>query len=290
MKRLEHLQGLRFLLFLAVFMFHTSMFQGMKDTILYQYFFGAGGMLGVCCFFVLSGFVVGIQEPAKQKSIGMVVWKRIRKIYPYHLFFLLAVLPLFIFMFISDFGGSLIKLILNALLLQSWIPTPDYYLSYNGVSWFLSTLIFLSVFDIPLYWVFSKISRNIPVNAGCIAVIIFCCTVSFVLAFFVKENSRYWLYIFPPTRLLDYISGFCAGKLFLYYKDRRKMEQKHLQNDKRKTWAGSMILFIMVIFMICGNLVPFEYSRQAIFMPGAILTVMVIGGGYHFLQILNWCV
>lgn len=67
-------------------------------------------------------------------------WKaRVVKLYPLHLLCFAAIFLLGIRSFAMT---DLPKAALNLLLLQSWVPLSDYYMSYNAVSWFLSDELF----------------------------------------------------------------------------------------------------------------------------------------------------
>ena len=101
-------------------------------------------------FFMLSGFVAAASVKDKQwdfpSTLNYYVGRLIR-IWPPH------VLALFTLLFlwsipIRTFGIGTFSA--NFLLLQSWIPSPSYYFSYNAPSWYLSSLMGLYLM-IPLF-------------------------------------------------------------------------------------------------------------------------------------------
>ena len=128
---IETLQSLRFIFVLMIFMSHFT-YRGICA-------FDAGGDCGVSFFFILSGFVLSLGYGSRIREgtfcYGRFMLRRLRKIYPLHLLCLLF----FLVVSRSDFD---LTVLLNELLLQSWVPDPNYYFSCNSVSWFLSSLLF----------------------------------------------------------------------------------------------------------------------------------------------------
>ena len=101
--------------------------------------FDAGGDCGVAFFFMLSGFVcsLGYGHRLREGTFNYAgfIWKRFMKLYPLHLLCLL-------FYLVVSHSPLDLKVLLNILLLQSWVPDADWYFSCNSVSWFLSSLLF----------------------------------------------------------------------------------------------------------------------------------------------------
>ena len=88
---------------------------------------------------------------------GKYLWRKVKKIYPLYLF-----TTLYLFLYtntesltalfdVQRFPGQLLR---NLLLVQSWSAEGAF--SYNGVGWFLSTLMFLSVFNLPVMFLLNK--------------------------------------------------------------------------------------------------------------------------------------
>lgn len=82
----------------------------------------------------MSGFVLTYSYPSLNKlgETRQFYIGRIARIFPAHLVTLLAGLALGVPFVASYFFA-------NVLLLQSWVPTGDYFFSYNAVSWSIST-------------------------------------------------------------------------------------------------------------------------------------------------------
>ena len=126
--------------------------------------FDAGGDCGVAFFFLLSGFVCSLAYGPKISNgsfhYGRFLWNRLKKLYPLHLLCLLF----YLLVSRAPLDG---KVLMNVLLLQSWIPNMDYYFACNSVSWFLSTLMFCYVLFPLLYrwlsWPFTVLAALICV-------------------------------------------------------------------------------------------------------------------------------
>lgn len=132
---IESLQSLRIIFVAMVFMSHFAL-----NTTPFDY----GGDCGVAFFFMLSGFVLshahGGQVADGSYAAGRFLKKRLFKFYPLHL-------PCLLFTIAIHAGrltpADYVRLLPNFFLIQSWFPQSDIYFSGNGVSWFLSDLLFM---------------------------------------------------------------------------------------------------------------------------------------------------
>lgn len=75
-KKIDAIQGSRFLLFLNLFLFHTTAFSvvgefNVKDTEAYKLFLSGSGIQAVTFFIVLSGFIMGIHKVEKWNRGGV---------------------------------------------------------------------------------------------------------------------------------------------------------------------------------------------------------------------------
>lgn len=204
------LQGFRVLLCLLVFLFHINS-QVATNIELFSGF----GTLAVSYFFILSGFVHYISyKPGatftenKQKTI-----KRIINNYPLHWICLILMIPLKHSDLALNFK-TVERILINASLLQSWIPIQKVCLDFNGASWFLSDMIFMLVMTVPL----CKLSNKIKSAKSLLLAILgiqFIELIFSVLLF--GEDSQRILYFNPLIRLLDYFAGIVVAKIFKRY-------------------------------------------------------------------------
>lgn len=174
------------------------------------------GGFAVCFFFMLSGFVLSCGYQDKILT-GTIKYKdfiagRVVKIYILH--WLLLPVGFYIH---RDIWGDVSKyLVANIFLLQSWIPDHYSYYSGNGVSWFLSTLLFC-------YIIYPFLIKRLSVLhlKGNMIICILLFFVRIALEYIVPQDRAVdWLYISPFTRWID----FCMG--ILVYSFYRQLDQE----------------------------------------------------------------
>ena len=186
------LQSLRFVFVMMIFMSHFAY----KDI----HPFEAGGDCGVAFFFLLSGFVVSLGYGGQIRegsfSYGTFLWKRLKKLYPLHLLCLL-------FYLVVSHAPLDMKVLLNALLLQSWMPDADWYFSCNSVSWFLSSLFFC-------YAVFPWVYRHLSISLTIVILM------AYAAVYSLTPDSRVnaVLYVFPLVRFVDFYLGMLLCQLY----------------------------------------------------------------------------
>lgn len=213
--RADQLQFLRFCVFFAIFSWHAVRY------VPYWFPHGEGALNAVVFFFILSGVVTGYSLHDKEVvfSVGATkqyLLKKIKKVYPlYFITTIFAVaysgLPAYIANY--DYQSAMTafsQLIKNLLLLQSWFPRGYY--AFNGVGWFLSSIMFLYLLNVPLSACLTAIGKK--KHWRLITGLIFCVTVGLIVLYcYVLKgtNMEFTEYIFPPSRLGEYICGLCIG-------------------------------------------------------------------------------
>lgn len=189
---IETLQSLRFIFIMMIFMSHFA-YRGIGP-------FDAGGDCGVAFFFMLSGFVVslGYGRQIREGSFryGRFLRKRFCKLYPLHLLCLL-------FWFIVSKSAVDGHVVLNLLLLQSWIPDNEYYFSCNSVSWFLSCLVFCYIL---FPWAYKHVSK------GCATVVLAVYVIICLLTPYKDVNAI--LYVNPLVRFVDFYIGMLLCRIY----------------------------------------------------------------------------
>ena len=189
---IETLQSLRFIFVMMIFMSHFA-YRDIRA-------FDAGGDCGVAFFLMLSGFVCSLGYGKRLRenvfSYRDFIWKRVRKLYPLHLFCLL-------FYLLGSHAPLDMKVLLNALLLQSWVPDADWYFSCNKVSWFLSSLLFCYlVFP----WVYRHLSKYLT-----LAVLVAYAVVCWLTPY---DRVNAVLYVFPLVRFVDFYIGMLLCQFY----------------------------------------------------------------------------
>lgn len=229
---IETLQSLRFIFFVMIFMSHFE-YDGRPA-------FDAGGDCGVSFFFILSGFVLASAYSGRIASGSFrhrtFMARRIAKIYPLHLLCLLA----FVVINIRHIGADdLPALLSNLLLIQSWIPSADFYFSANAVSWFLSDILLCySVFPV----VFRVVRRMTPaaLTSAWAAVL---AAYAVLLCNIPDAMTNAIVYVFPPVRTVDFAIGVTLWRVAVWLKKRRAAvsENRQVAFDSRSAGLRSRL-------------------------------------------------
>lgn len=244
-KKIYSLQILRALAFVGVFLSHTGI------TV-----FSGSGAWGVSVFFILSGFLfVYTKINSNLSHVGIVgnikyATNKIRKLYILHIVTMLLAIP---FCFLGDGTFSLaqflMSLILNVCLLQEWVPLS--LRSINGVSWYLSVLLF--IYSVSPY-ILDKMRQIVFFRGKMIVCLLFLFLLQFLIGYYASffpyncmesiyfdTDLTHWIvYDFPLVRLIDWMIGALLGGL--YY--------SHLRHNIMIRKDYLLYMIFAVIFMI----------------------------------------
>lgn len=224
--RAEQLQFLRFCAFGLIFLWHAN-------TYAFSFFpKGNGAANGVCFFILLGGFVSGYSSYNKDihcsgKEVLRYMRKKLEKLYP--LYFATTIFTisysgmpsLVAFHSFSNVGSSLKQLLRNLLLIQSWFPSN--YFSFNGVGWFLSTIMFLYLLNIPLRASATKIKKLKNANVYFSAIFFISFILIIIYCYLLRDtNLEYTEYVLPVSRIGEYICGMALG--YLIFNINNKLE------------------------------------------------------------------
>lgn len=265
--KIESLQTLRSIAFLEIFLGHCGIL----------FFTGA---FGVSIFIVLSGFCMAMNYLPRietmKVSLGSNVkyaLSKVRKLYGLHLFMLLCA---FLLAGMPMSGGAVRRLMMDILLVQSWSPHAEDYFSYNGVAWYLSVYLFVSIAAPYIIRSLSKIKEKRKLLLSMTFV-----SVMMVLAgayvtqrpLPVGDHFAFWLtYISPVYRILEFYLGASLGKLYL----ESKSESTDHVIRATVAEAAAAVAFVGVICIfhkIEGRYDGLCYT--ALFTPVSMLLVMV---------------
>lgn len=167
------------------------------------------GSKAVCFFFVLSGFVLsyGYGRKLQTMTYKNFIIGRVCKLYPLHW----LLLPIGFYINRGYIEQTWYFIPANFLLLQSWIPDSNSYYSGNGLSWFLSTTLFLYIVFPYLWKICSRLSirRNLFIFIILIAIR---CSLDYTIHGDMRVDL---LYISPAVRWMDFTVGIIT---FIIYK------------------------------------------------------------------------
>ena len=245
--------GWRYIFAVAIFMHH---YQIDGKSVLQ-----AGGTIGVTFFFILSGFLLayGYKKRLMTREISTSDFYKARavKLYPLHILCFAAVFLLGIRNFVT---ADLPKAVLNLFLLQSWVPSPDYYMSYNAVSWFLSDeLFFYLMFPFVLPVLLNGSGKKIAVGAG-----IFAISYSAAAALIPLDHYHAYFYINPLSRFADFVFGILVFRIF---DQRRQATVGHTSRAE----AGAILLVFATFILFDHIPKPYHYCSVIFWGPVAML-------------------
>lgn len=255
---IKELTSLRFILILVIFFHHA----------LPNY--PGGGDMGVACFFVLSGFCYALGYGRKVKAADFdyrgFIKSRLAKFYPLHWITLLIAIPISLHLGLRWKNGAVLGI--NALLMQSWFPLSSVYYSFNGVSWFLSDMLFLVA-------VFPFLSRVLDRGTGRWMLLLPASAVYCILCIITPADLRNAvLYINPLVRLCDFTVGILAGMWYLRLKENVSVTES-VQRHKMLFRIVSVASFLGLLSM--SVFIPEQYTLMAfMFWPAAVLMLIFI--------------
>lgn len=209
MKKIAALQSLRALAFLEIFLAHCGVSPYM-------------GALGVSIFIVLSGFCMAINYipridimPETLRGSVRFAVSKVKKLYLLHVIMTLCAVAL---RGVPQSVPDVLRLVINILLLQSLFPSSSVYFAYNGIAWYLSTYMFICL-AAPF------ILRRISAASGkrlAIYASVSACTMLIPAALLSAlrvpvgdDFAKWFTYICPAYRLLDFTLGAILGQVYL---------------------------------------------------------------------------
>lgn len=253
---LEQLTFTRFIAAILIVVFHygKNIFPFNIDgvTILFQH-----ANVGVSYFFILSGFVMVIAYGNKKKiNFFKYITKRLARIYP--IYFLAIVFNL-MYLIISDFQIDSTSLMLNILLIQSWVP--GYALSFNAPGWTLSVeMFFYLTFPFLYNHLYKKYSFKKLVALISIFFIISQITCHILRYSLFYNNffpeSHDLIFYFPLMHFSEFLLGNLAG-LFFFFSRTKKYD----------FYIISLILSIFILFHISSYIIYNNGMLAFIFIP-----------------------
>lgn len=245
------LSPLRFLGALIIIFFHNRIG---SDVLKAGPKFLLAGPQMVTFFYVLSGFVLVLAYYDKKEFCPKEFFiKRAARILPVYL------LALSLSVAIQIFDGNLkpVALVLNILLLQSWIP--PYPLAINGPAWFLSGLMFFYLsFPVVLSYLHNSSPNPKKVLFTCLlfwfatqAILTLLLNSPFYRGF--PSYSHDLIYYFPPVHLCSFFLGV-SGAYFL----------RNISPAKNKLSTANQIYITLVLCVIFISLIEYQSAINKI--------------------------
>lgn len=269
--KIESLTSLRFIAALFVVFSHLGFLASSQsielkqlyDTVFYE------GYIGVTFFFILSGFILSFSYTERMQSNSITnrafYIARIARIYPLHLLTFLLSLPL-VFYGIYTQGGSLFAIVPNFFLIQSFFPDKALFFSANAPSWSLSNELFFY-----LLFPFFILRKNCLLVVVATLIAVFQVTIS--LSALSPEQQHYWLYIFPLSRLFDFLVGILLFRLHEAY----GQKMRNMGPDLTK----GLSIALLMLFIVMKDLIPqaFRYDLYYVLPMALVIFTFAQEGG-----------
>jgi len=277
--RLPSLTGLRFLAALAVFWCHAGLvwqhaggWPGLRVL-------NPGGPLGVSLFFVLSGFVLTYSS-RREDRVRRFWGRRAAKILPGHAVAWLAAMSavwLGVARPFRETGVTVWQDLLNLLLVHTFSPSPSGLAAGNGVAWSLACEAFFYLLFPALLPLVDMISRRrLPVAALAVALAAWIpATVAWLCGargqpmdvgmHEVLRPPLSYIYVFPPSRLPEFVLGMVLARL-------------HVHHPPERPRVAAAVLALAGALGLCLVL-PAPYSVSALPLVPLALIIRFVAAG-----------
>jgi peptidoglycan/LPS O-acetylase OafA/YrhL len=276
-KKILSLQGLRAVACVMIFLCHSHLV------------WEPWGGWAVSVFFVMSGFLMYRSYaqrnlPESIKDSAIFAWRKVKKLYPLHILMLFAAMGIDLLLILTgktdeSIVHMLLRAVPNIFLIQSWLPVERVFYGFNGVSWFLSSyvsMIFLFPFLMRKMQKSWSKKKAIILTVGCYFSLL---VISFLFELFNLQDYEVWFfYIFPPTRLLDFIVGMQAS--YLLYNRKGTLRQSIVTAAELAIFALIVLsVYVLTDIRQLGILQGVLSRDVLIFMPTSVVIVCLISFG-----------
>ncbi len=251
MRQIRSLTALRFFAAMLVFAWHIGLLKNLQL-----------GYVGVSFFYALSGFILAYNySPAfsqlSKKSVLSFYSARFARIYPVYLMSFFLAVPVTPERLFASPSQWVISGLANIFLVQSFIPNMNIFFGFNGVAWSLSDeMWFYVLFPFLLYGVLrlsAKYNKQVVVLWGALST--WLALILFLLPQHVGLNN--WLaYVFPVTRLPDFVVGMLMGVRFL---------NGPITNDKSpRQYSLFTLLEVSGVLLVIVSILYSPYVEQSL--------------------------
>lgn len=295
MRRNLSFNALRGFAALGILFLHLKFLSETADPVwgfIYNWIFILGAK-SASFFFILSGFMLAYTW--KGKEFIPFIKDKFKKIYPLYIsVFLISLVADFFMKDTFQTQGPLLycfNIVINVLMLKAFVPVESVFMSFNGLSWFVSVLMGLYIAG---YFQKKSISQNLETGRRrTLSICILAYAVEAVICILLKRidvgfDWYKWLtYINPIFRICG--EGFAGILLYEYM----PVLQQHFQKIKDffKNQAVFEWLLLVVIYLSIISIYKIDtYLNNAwsgIF-PSALLLIAFYKDEGYLAKFLSW--
>ncbi|WGE65252.1 acyltransferase family protein [Actinobacillus equuli] len=264
--KLNNIQGLRFLAFTLVFMNHAWALVSTGKVFDY-------GARGVEIFFILSGYLISYNYSGRAniayswKDCILYTKNKIKR------FYFLHILTFFMAVYVigttfTDTFQYFRDMFLTLTMLKSWYNPAKF--SFNGATWFLSTMIFCWFFVPKIVQFFKDKSSSKLFLSFLLLFLIKMIVDSLFIKGGIKLPHAISLYVFPPYRFIDFLLGYVAYLL---------LKELYLENLNHKFLSLLQISFSILLIFVYIKLDKVFLYHQFILLEVFFIHLVLLQGG-----------
>lgn len=236
-KKLDALTTLRFFAAAFIVIGHAAPTFNVHYKVLDAFLGGQG----VTFFYILSGFILTYVYPSLDRA-GMqrFLVARLARIWP---MYLAAIALLFLLIvFKANVTLDPVVVILNTFMLQSWVPVPHYYVSFNPIAWSVSVELFFYVCFPLLLWRWQrtwavKLVVTFAMLCGMIALY------NYGLRFLPKGSDVTGVvYTNPLARVFEFTIGVAIANIWMFARHRVRLPRS--VGTVLELAAGGLVYFV----------------------------------------------
>ncbi len=274
-RRLRALTSLRFVAALGVFVHHATP-NGAHGSGLASILWE--GTSGVTFFFLLSGFVLAYSYAGRlgghaREGIRAFYVSRIARIYPLFLLTLLIAAAPTLLERIRLGPAGLAPLGLQLTLTQAFVPLSDpishrvIALGFDAPAWSLwCEAFFYALFPVCLVALYRVRRPRLLIGLACV----FSLWPMLLAASFHGAGATYWfLYLFPPARLADFLIGMCLGLVLL------AIDGRALSRIRYWSMLEALTLVALAATVAMAGRVPTVYRFDVHYVPAMAAVIFV---------------
>jgi peptidoglycan/LPS O-acetylase OafA/YrhL len=270
------LTSLRFVAALLVFSWHCVPTRRVSATFSFGY-------IGVAFFFLLSGFILTyrygdtFRERLRLDAIRAFYVARLARVYPLHLATMPIVIAVLVYLGTDalwsgvDPETRVRAVAAQALLVQSWIASVPIEFGVNGPAWSISVEAFFYVLFPFVAFGLLRAFRSSPPHVVLLGASALWLAASILLWPQHAAVDDWRWYVFPPSRLVDFVVGMLLGIAFLR-SDARKSRPLHATSIETLAIAG--VCFAVVV----SPFVPLSMRFSLWVMPAWCAVIFAFAG------------
>jgi len=270
------LTSLRFCAALLVFSWHCVPTRRISATF-------SLGYVGVAFFFLLSGFILTyryhdtFRDRLRLDAIRSFYVARVARVYPLHLATMPIVIAVLVYLGTDalwsgvDTQTRVAAVAAQALLVQSWIASVPIDFGVNGPAWSISVeAFFYALFPFAAFGLLRAFRASPPHVVLLAAGALWFVGAVLLWPQHAAVDDWRW-YVFPPSRLSDFVVGMLLGIAFIR-SDARKRWPLHANSVETLALAG--VCFAVVV----SPFVPLSMRFSAWVMPAWCAVIFVFAG------------